>query len=219
MTKEFVWGFEMPISDFVLASEKYFKKPYWNLHEACCLVAKCDPEQHPGVGQGYLDWSEDDLDSENDYTRRPFIVALRCASNSPADLHIHGGHKLPLHIMPRKIETGKDVIVDSKVFVDWAVHVWPDGTKHLKAAYDEREARKAQSTSGYLSGKQKAGPTIKLSQQRQAFLEMLTELGGGAKTHSDRDLAVALAKRISEESFSAKSETLRKKIPKWRSEL
>lgn len=216
MTKDFVWGLEMSNSDFVQASEKYFEKSYWNLHEACCLVVKHDPEEHPGVGQGHVSWSLNDLDSDKDLTRRAFTTALRCINGNEADLLFHGWHKLPTHSKKKKIKTGKDVIVDSKVFVIWAINVWSGRVEHFELALEQREARKLKSKNGFLRLKQKPERTKKERQQVKAFRELCDELGKDAETLSDRKLGIKLEQRISGESFAAKSETLRRKIKKWR---
>lgn len=139
-----VWGKEMTDKEFVKASEEYFGKRFWDLHVGCCLIAKIDPEEKSkSVGLDYLEWTENDDDENYDYTKRPFLIALRAisaAENSFPDLY--KTVPLPVDVKPDKIQSGKDIVVDTRIFIKWVIEQWPDSCAHFVMAENEYELRK-----------------------------------------------------------------------------
>ncbi len=73
----------MTDEEFYELSRPYFKRRYFDLHTGCCLLAKVDPESEGFVvGDGFVDWEEQDGDGKDyDYTQRPFTVALRAINS------------------------------------------------------------------------------------------------------------------------------------------
>ena len=118
---EFVWGKEMTDKEFVKASAVYFGQRYWSLHIGCCLIAKVDPKSKlETVGTSYLEWTENDEDEEYDYTKRPFLIALRAISTT--EKNAPGLYKtvpLPVARKSDEILNGNDVVVDTRIFVKW----------------------------------------------------------------------------------------------------
>ncbi len=220
MTEPEVWDRLMSDVDFVDISLPYFKKKYWSLHEGCCLIAKVNPQTHPGVGAGYEDWSEDDLESEKDYTRRPFQVALRSIlARSEADLFEFEKPKLDAHRVDTPLVNGNSVLLDATVFVEWVLKRWPEQTMHFESAWKARQNRKANSISGHLGAIGQTKGSLNDAKRREAFVQLRNDMGSKYDQTSDRELAKLLADRIKTEKYSAKPETLRKSFSKWRAKL
>ncbi len=209
----------MSDGEFVKVSLPYFKKKLWTLHDGCCLIAKVNPLNHSGVGIGYEAWTEDDPDSETDYTRRPFIAAIRSIlAKSETELFESEQPKLIAHHIEDPMLSGKSVLVDATVFVSWVLKRWPDQSTHFKRAWEARQERKANSIDSFLSSASKTRTAQRNKKRRTAFAQLIKDLGPDSVNASDRDLAAALAKRIKDEPFKAKAETLRKLLRKWRQE-
>ncbi|KNG95021.1 hypothetical protein [Pseudaestuariivita atlantica] len=220
MSEGQVWDRLMSDAEFVELSLPYFKKKYWSLHVGCCLIAKVNPISHPGVGVGYSDWSEDDPDGVDDYTRRPFQAAVRSiVARSDADLFDFEKPRLRAHTIEDPLISGQSVLLDTTVFVHWVRKRWPDQSSHFKLAWTRREARKSAAIDSYLSAGSGQNASTKDTKRRNAFAELQKELGSELGNLSDWQLAERLAKRIKNETFAAAAATLRQKFKSWRSEL
>lgn len=202
------WGWDMSDADFVAASLPYFQEKYFNLHIGCCLLAGINPQSKSiPVGQNHLKWAE--YTGPNDYTMRPFTVAMRCIKGEQPILNTH-------HIN-EPIKNGKDVILDVRVFVAWAIKKWPNGCSHFEAAEKAYQERKNKNpAANYLSHK-KTKAQIRNEKQSQAFFELYKEPGN--KKLSNRKLAGKLEQKIKDTYFEASLETLRKRIPEWKGQI
>lgn len=220
MSEAQVWDRLMSDAEFVELSLPFFKKKYWSLHIGCCLVAKVNPLSHPGVGVGFEDWSEDDLDNVADYTRRPFQAAVRSiGARSDNELFEFEKPKLRAHRVQDPLTDGQSVLLDATVFVNWVLKRWPDQSSHFKLAWARRQERKAGSVDGYLSAGTKQSGSAKDIKRRNAFLALQEALGPELGKTSDRSLAELLAEKIKGESFAGAPTTLRSHFKRWRKEL
>lgn len=216
MNSEVQWSLDMSNDDFVEASEKYFKRSFINLHIGCCLLAKVDPElKKVPVGKGYKQW---DFEPEPepgvyDYTRRPFLVALRALRGECPE------HPLvPAVPLPKEIEDASDITLSTRTFVKWALSRWPHNTDFLREAEDHYSMKKAKTPTAFLSN-QKSATAKKWAAIQAEFRKLLEDYGEKAQKMSNRNLALELKKRLDGKLYSAKPETLRKRIAKWRTQF
>ncbi len=206
------WSAQMSDEDFVLASKLYFGQRFWDLHIGCCLIAKIDPDTKKSpVGRDYLDWTEEDED-EYDFTKRPFIVAMRAISERDQG-QLKFTNTAPLNVTERKdvIATGKDVKIDTRVFVRWVLEQWPEGCSHFnqaETAYQKRKLAKKEQIAKN-QGKQqlkKWGPSslVQKAQVEKAFWKMVTDQkldvnkSKGRVSQWARDLVSIMSETISE---------------------
>ncbi|MBY6066222.1 hypothetical protein KUW17_05675 [Leisingera aquaemixtae] len=201
----------MTDSDYVEATKKYFQRNFIDLHTACCLVAKVNPalKEEP-VGKGYMQWDTQPEPEVYDYTRRPFLVALRALRGEIPEHPLHPAQPLPL-----EVKDARDIMMSTRTFVTWALKKWPDTTGYLQKAEDYYAKKKAKSSTGFLSTK-KSPAEMKWAAIKAEFEKLLADCGAAAAKMSTRELADDLAKRLVGKQHAAKAETLRKRIAKWR---
>ncbi|MDU8927667.1 hypothetical protein RXV86_09750 [Alisedimentitalea sp. MJ-SS2] len=219
MTDQIEWSLGMSDEDFVEASKPLFQKKFLNLHEACCLLAKEDPAKREAegriVGEGF--WEQESTYSDDyDQTSRPFRAALEAIKTKATD---ERPWQIPLTALevPTKIQNGKDVLINTRTFMKWAIEQFEGQVGWIVAAERAYEERRKKNSPSFLINKPEA--VSKEISRRNAFKQMMNELGKKAGKLSDRELGWKLAARIKEEDFHAKSETLRKKIAIWRKQL
>lgn len=210
MSNEIEWSQIMSDADFVKASEKYFKRSRITLHIGCCLVAKTNPElKSEPVGKGYLNWDNHPDPKPYDYTRRPFLVALRALNGEVPTTELKAAEPLP-----KKVGDAQEIVVNMRTFAAWALAQWPLATGHIKKAEEHYAKRKSNSPAGYLSNKN-SSYNIKWAAIEKEFQKLYASYGASAKSLSNRKLATDLQLKLKGTRYQTEAETLRKKIGSW----